>query len=382
MARVLFYVQHLLGVGHVRRASLIAEAMAEKGLDVHVVMGGVPVAGISFTDCTCHQLPEARAADTSFSHLVDGAGNPVDEVWKDTRRDALLSIYSELNPDVLLIEQFPFGRRQFRFELLPLLEHAHASETRPHIACSVRDILVTKDDQKKHQQTVSSIRDYFDAVIVHGDPAFVPFGSSFPLSDAFKERIRYSGYVAPPESIGATGAGKGEVIVAAGGGAVGTQMMTLAAHAKTNSTLAHLTWRFLCGPNLPRDVAESIQALNDPGIVIEPNRSDYGALLANCSLSISQGGYNTLMDLVRARCPAIIVPFGRGNEDEQSRRTSILHDRGYVSMIAEQDLSPDALIDAIEQAVSRTVPQERPFNMDGARKTAQFILHDHLFAKP
>ena len=35
--RVFFYVQHLLGIGHLARASRIAAALAEDGFDVTVV---------------------------------------------------------------------------------------------------------------------------------------------------------------------------------------------------------------------------------------------------------------------------------------------------------------------------------------------------------
>ena len=43
--RVLFYVQHLLGIGHLKRATTLARAMTEQALNVTVVSGGefVPV---------------------------------------------------------------------------------------------------------------------------------------------------------------------------------------------------------------------------------------------------------------------------------------------------------------------------------------------------
>ncbi len=39
-ARVLFYVQSLLGIGHLKRASLIARALAAAGLDVTLYQAG------------------------------------------------------------------------------------------------------------------------------------------------------------------------------------------------------------------------------------------------------------------------------------------------------------------------------------------------------
>ena len=41
--RVFFYVQHLLGIGHLRRAATLARAMAAGGFDVLLVSGGAPM---------------------------------------------------------------------------------------------------------------------------------------------------------------------------------------------------------------------------------------------------------------------------------------------------------------------------------------------------
>ena len=43
--RVFFYVQHLLGIGHLARASRVADALVADGFDVTIVTGGTPVAG-------------------------------------------------------------------------------------------------------------------------------------------------------------------------------------------------------------------------------------------------------------------------------------------------------------------------------------------------
>ena len=63
MSRVLFHVQHLLGVGHVARAAALTRGMLAAGLDVTVVMGGEPVANMDFSSAEVVQLPWVRAAD-------------------------------------------------------------------------------------------------------------------------------------------------------------------------------------------------------------------------------------------------------------------------------------------------------------------------------
>ncbi len=105
--RVLFYVQHLLGVGHLRRAEILAQAMAEAGLDVTVAYGGLPFPEVPFRNVRLAQLPPATIANEDFSTLLDAAGVPVDEAWRDARRDALLELYRRVEPDVVLIELFP-----------------------------------------------------------------------------------------------------------------------------------------------------------------------------------------------------------------------------------------------------------------------------------
>ena len=41
--RVFFYVQHLLGIGHLRRTAIFANAVAARGIDVTLVSGGLAV---------------------------------------------------------------------------------------------------------------------------------------------------------------------------------------------------------------------------------------------------------------------------------------------------------------------------------------------------
>ena len=118
-ADVLFYVQHMLGIGHLRRAALIAKAMDRAGVSVVVVSGGIPVPGLDIGGAALVQLPPLRTADQYFSTLVDAAGRPIDDAWRDARRDRLLALLDTVRPRLLLTEMFPFGRRQLRFELTP-----------------------------------------------------------------------------------------------------------------------------------------------------------------------------------------------------------------------------------------------------------------------
>ena len=84
---ILFYVQHLLGVGHLRRTLAIAEACADRGVEVHVVSGGMPLEETHSPRIDFHQLPPVRAADGDFSRLLQGDGTPVDDRWRSNRKE-------------------------------------------------------------------------------------------------------------------------------------------------------------------------------------------------------------------------------------------------------------------------------------------------------
>jgi len=370
--RILFYVQHLLGIGHLKRASLIARAIMDEGLACDMVLGGPETAGIDWSDATLHRLPELHAADSGFSNLATPDGGPPDGAYWDRRRDLLLQIARSTAPDLILIELYPFGRRAFRRELLSLLEHAASSRPRPLAMCSVRDILVDKGKADRARETVDVIERFFDEVLVHGDPAFVPLQASFPAATEISEKLVYTGYVAPsppPPSA----AGKDEVIVAAGGGAVGAKLLLTALAARPLTSLADRRWRILTGPNLDAEAVARLRDLADDLVTVEPNRADYPALLVNAAVSVSQGGYNTTMDLVRARCPAVVVPFAEGRESEQTQRTSELAKRGYLTLLDEADMTAERLARAIEDAHVAGRPGVPPLSLDGAAVTARHI---------
>jgi len=367
---VMVYVQHLLGIGHQMRAAAIIRAMKEDGMDVTCVSGGeqsdLPYLG----GARLIQLPALRAADTSFRRLVDNEGRELDEEGRQRRRTSLLAAFAEIQPRVLLIESFPFGRWQFRFELLPLLQAAREAGTR--VACSVRDILVARDDPDRLDAIVAILRQFFDVVLVHGDQRLVPFSATFGAAERIADLIRYTGYVAPPPpNCPPGGPGTSEVVVAAGGGAVGGALFRAALAARPLTRLAAAPWRLITGPNLPVADRRTLAAPSD--VIIENIRDDYREILSRAALSVSQAGYNTVMDILVAGVRAVLVPFSAGKETEQPLRARLLAERGRVHSVAESELSGPALAAAIDAAMAMPTPGPPVFDLDGANRTVRMI---------
>ena len=89
--RVMFYVQHLLGIGHQTRAAALTRAMRRRGLDVTYVSGGFEEISHDLGGADRIQLPPARTADATFTTLLDAAGQPTDGAWEARRRRAVSS---------------------------------------------------------------------------------------------------------------------------------------------------------------------------------------------------------------------------------------------------------------------------------------------------
>ena len=383
--RVFFYVQHLLGIGHLKRAMTLATALKASGLEVTLASGGFEVPGISARGVQVVQLPPLAAADLTFKHLSDDFGRPIDSAWKQRRWAALHAAYDATDPQILLIELFPFGRRQMRFELLPLLEMAAAANPRPLIVSSVRDICGGgQRDLQRQQETLNLVERYFDCVLVHGDPALIPFERSFPLAGQIADRIHHTGYVVDRSDDGDDRTGDGEVLVSAGGGAVGRTLLETAIRARPLTTLANRTWRLIAGVNASVADTDLFVALADQigggRMVVERMRSDFTTLLRNCVVTISQAGYNTIMEVLAVKARAVVVPFAGGAESEQMFRASTLAGRGYVQMVAESELTPESLAHAVDSAARGPSSPPVAIDLEGAETSAR-LLHTLLAAR-
>ena len=354
-ARVFIWVQHLLGFGHFARARVVAEALRDAGYQVTLVSGGatpaeaVP-AGLNFV-----RLPPARAKDELFDELVDADGRLVDQRWHEGRRDALLAAFRAAKPDLLITETYPFGRRLLEFELLALLAEAKAATPRPLIVASVRDVLQRPRKDARALGMVERARADYDGIIVHGDPSVVRLEESFAEVVPIAARVRYTGYICA--DIRPFDGARREVLVSAGGGAAGGGLMAAALRARELSGLRDAPWTFVTGP-----LTEALPARE--GVTIVRSLPDFRARLAAAAVSVSQAGYNTMIETVKVRTPAVVVPFETEREKEQAMRAAVFARRGLVRMVAAGALDAAVLARAIDETAG-TVPPVAAVDFDG-----------------
>ncbi|WAP70683.1 glycosyltransferase family protein [Jiella pelagia] len=372
--RVLFHVQHLLGVGHLRRGELITRAMAARGIEVTVALGGHPVPEMPFREANVVQLPPVSIEGANFKTLYDETGAPIDETWRARRTKALIDVYESVRPDVVLMEMFPFGRWRFRFELVPLMERAMADAPRVKCVTSVRDILVATKHPERAQFAAELARRHLAAVLVHSDPKLFTFAETYPHAGEIADLVAYTGYVTEAAERGEVETNDKVVVSAGGGAAAGSLLRTaIEARALCPPAIRDKVWHFLAGPRASEADYAALKAMAGERTVVERFSPRFQALLDGASLSISQAGYNTVMNLMRAKIPAVVVPYDDGEETEQAFRSARMEGLGLLDVVAAGQLSPEMLAAAIVRADARRDRPAPSIDLEGADATAAAI---------
>ncbi|WP_112663153.1 glycosyltransferase [Microvirga flavescens] len=368
--RVLIAVTHLLGAGHLTRAAALARAFAAHGHDTTLVSGGMPSTLIPREGVTFVQLPPVRTKGADFRTLLDEEGRPVGEERIAARKALLLETLHSAKPDCVITELFPFGRRVLAGEFLTILEEARAMKPRPLIASSIRDILVAPAKPDKLAEFQERLARFYDAVLVHGDESLISLDASWPVDDTLHPLLRYTGYVDDGGEV-AAGAQRHGIIVSGGSSAASLPLYRAAVEAA--KSIADRPWRILIGHGLDETTFNDIRASAPPHVSVERARPDFRALLAGAEISVSQAGYNTVVDILRTGPSPVFVPFEAGHETEQRLRAEQLKERGQAEIVSEDDLTPQTLATAIRSVLQKAKVAPLTVALDGARESVAQI---------
>ena len=371
---VLIYVQHLLGSGHLVRMRRVAEALVQRGHAVCLVSGGTAVAGATGGYRT-RQLPILKTAAGDFRSLLTADGRVADAAWLAERRRQLLALVERQRPQVLVVESYPFGRKQLAQEIQAMLCLAHAQRPRPAVVCSIRDVLQRRSERRE-QQTQQLVQRYFDRVLVHGDAQWLPLSASYRLADGIADKVCYTGYVTQSDcgqSEPGAADGRDEVIISAGGGAVGERLLRCVLRAGQAVGTGGRTWRVLVGGGVDEAAFNRYRQGAGTGLIVQRNRRDFPLLLRRCALSVSQAGYNTCTDILTAGCRAILVPYARDGETEQRQRAAVLAAKAGCLVLPESRLSTRRLVDTLARALDSKHLRPCIPAMDGADRSALLI---------
>ncbi len=365
-----------MGMGHLVRSLALAEALSDS---FHVVLlngGELPPEirlppGIEIINLPPLGLDSGQLVSRD-------PGYPLVQA-RQTRTEIILNPFRVFRPDVLLTELFPFGRKKFEFELLPLLEEAKRQNAfSPLIVCSLRDILVSgRSEQKKYEEhAVALANRYFDIILIHSDPDFARFEESLNSNTRLTPCVHHTGFVVSSRSALQTDPFKtGPIVVSAGGGLYGYRLLStvIEAHALLPPS-ANIAIKLIAGPFLPAEKCDLLcAAVNDrDGLKLVRSVPDLYGELCGARASISQCGYNTALEILQAQLPALVVPFADQGEDEQMNRALRLERLGAIRVLDQREMSAPRMADEIRVLLNYH-PRRVALDLDGARRSARIL---------
>ncbi len=367
---VLFYCQHLLGVGHISRSLAICRALM-RHFDVVFVQGGPDIGRTIDAPEFSHVFLPPLLMREHDSSLYDPSGQyTIEELW--VRRAAALEPVLERPFAAVVVELFPFGRYKLKTEILDMMAAARARNSDVKIYCSNRDIMVKKPDQAHREaKIVRVLNEHFDHLLVHTDPDLIPLDDTFAAVDQIRDQLLYTGYVVdgsgmPPAPVPR----ERRILVSVGGGAVGPELAP--ACARIAHRLPDYEMRVQTGPYTSEDLRRELARIADSqdNLTIHGFSGSFRDDLCRAALSISLAGYNTLMDLLATRTPALVYPYMANIE--QNMRAQALAAKGLVDVLGPGMLEPDALVAAIEARLAKPV-SEATIDLSGAQTTARII---------
>ena len=163
------------------------------------------------------------------------------------------------------------------------------------------------------------------------------------------------------------------IVVSAGGGRSGYDLLSCildAYHLMDNSDRIRV--EMFTGPF--RDPAEfrKLTAKSADGIRIRYFTNRFLDYLSTADLSISLAGYNTCMNLLAARVPALVLPYSK--QREQPIRVGKIKNFIPMKILRDKDIEPALLCRYIQKMLLESRPSGAvPINLDGAENSANYL---------
>jgi len=378
---IIFYCQYVWGMGHLVRSLEFARELA--GHDVTLVAGGQEVALNLPDHVDLVRLPTLYM-DELFTTLIPGdPGRTVAQI-KQERKEILDALFEQKQPDVFIVELYPFGRSIFGFELEPLLEDIRNGKFGAiTTVCSLRDILVEKKDPADYEQRVlEKLNRDFDALLIHSDENMLRLNETFTRVDDINIPVAYTGFItqqADPadgrllrQDLGIASEQK-LIVASAGGGRSGYKLLASVLDAcdiLRDSLIFRL--EVFTGPFMEDEAFEKLATRCASDIRIQRYTRRFLDYLHAADLSVSLAGYNTCMNLLATRVPALVYPYAR--QREQPLRVDKIKNLIPMKILNEDDLRPGLLSRHMLRMLQTKSSLKSPsIDLNGAANAARIL---------
>lgn len=387
--RIAIYSQDGLGLGHMQRTASIAWEIYRLRPEASILTFSDSQLGQFFPISPYHDYVKLP------SIAKDSPGN-----WKATnlrmsfaeilqlRKELIRNVVLNYSPDVFLVDHMPHGAMG---ELLPALEAIDQAGIPTQNVLGLRDILDSPDvtvDRWQEEGAYEVIERFYSRILVFGMQDIYDVAEKYQLPESATKKLFYCGYVANLDnernaySIRARYlAGNPQdtrlIAVMAGGGADAYSMMsTLIEALPIVLEDQPCSVAVIAGPFMPVELIADLErrAGHLPIQMLEAV-TDSISYISAADLVIAMAGYNTSVEILRMKTPAILIPRA-GPSAEQRTRARLFSEKHWVDMIDPDELTPENLAQCISFHLKNpggNKPSALP-NLSGAAVAAKHTL--------
>jgi predicted glycosyltransferase len=399
--RFILYSHDTFGLGHIRRSLSLAAHFTSALPDSHVlIVTGSPFAHSYAlpprTDYIKMPAVTKQSNGAYRSRSLDLEFNSI----RDLRATLLRETARAYHPDVFIVDHAPQGLKGEVLSTLAMLR-----ETQPEClrVLGQRDIIDAGHVVRKtwnEDGVYNTLEEDYDLILVYGTVNLYDINAEYALPEPIHTRVRYCGYLdrlseetlaedAPIEEA-RTAALQSElfsasdrlVVVTAGGGGDGFALMR--AYLSGLQRLSSLSFAslLLVGPFMPeaeqRELHEMAAALPAGLVRIETFLVNPLPFLRAADLVVAMAGYNTTCELLALQQRILLVPRATPRQ-EQVIRASLLAQHRLAYMLHPDLLTPERLIEYVQNILARPRPQKQDLaaagiSFDGQSSALKEIL--------
>ena len=375
------YSPGMVGFGHIRRNASIALALRRSALQPTIVMiaearqaGAIPMPdGVDSVT-----LPALRKE-------ADGWVRPrfLDVSQEDLvalRAKVISRVIKVLEPEVLIVDHLPLGAAG---ELTRTLQRVRR---RGYTRCvlGLRDVLQDPETVQRtwsEGATLDTVRDYYDAIWIYGDPKVYDPVREYGLFDQVAAKVHYAGYLDQRPRLEFAGAQATDLLAnlpqgrlalcVVGGGQDGAKLAETFVRADMPPETVGLV---VSGPYMPGKTRQRLRRLVEkrPDLRLLEFIPEPAALIQRADRVISMGGYNTMCEVLSFEKHALIVPRV-SPKPEQFIRAQRMQELGLVEMLHPSKLNPRAITDWLARDVGSPPPSRSRIDFGGLKRISGLL---------
>ncbi len=374
----MIHCQYVYGIGHFVRTIELAKGLRNY-FSVFIVNGGESVPNFDIpSEINLIQLPAIYKEENSLFLSPVEPIYSLEECFKK-RRDIIEKTLSNLKPEIIITEHFPFGLL-FEDEVVQLISSAKSLNSNVKVVCSVRDIIESASGSIKDNITVQHLNKWYDLLLIHGDEKYFHLKNTFSFYNEISIPNYHTGYIVKSIELNTKSEHSKPIILASiAGGRLGKELLNalIRCHSVINQKINHklilFTGAFESSIEELKDEVKELDS-NDIELFVFDGKS-YSSYLYQADLVISLGGYNSIIESISNRKRLLVYQreFAQGNE-EQDLRINMFKELGVLNVISSIELNKSNLADSIIQSLNNDIEWNINLNVNGVAFSTEIIL--------